>query len=171
MNKLMHIGLSAAVSGTIVSIATTAALGLLARREGKGALQPTNSTSHWLHGEKAGSVRQADVAHTLVGYGTHHASSVFWALLFQMWLASRPPRPPLVMLRDALAAAAVAAAVDYGIVPKRLTPGWEAVLSKRSIAATFLAMAAGLAAGGMLSQELRGNSSRRNPFAGGTRPG
>jgi hypothetical protein len=158
MNRPMQTGLSAAISGTVVSVATTAVLGLLARTEGKGALQPTNSTSHWLYGDKAGSVRRADVAHTLVGYGTHHASSIFWAFLFETWLASRPPRPPLVMLRDALGAAAIAAAVDYGLVPKRLTPGWETVLSKRSIAATFLAMAIGLAAGGMINEELRRRS-------------
>jgi hypothetical protein len=158
MNRPMQTGLSAAISGTVVSVATTAVLGLLARTEGKGALQPTNSTSHWLYGEKAGSVRHVDVAHTLVGYGTHHASSIFWAFLFETWLASRPPRPPLVMLRDALGAAAIAAAVDYGLVPKRLTPGWETVLSKRSIAATFVAMGIGLAAGGMINEELRRRS-------------
>jgi len=164
MKRSMQTGLSAAISGTIVSVATTAVLGLLARTEGKGALQPTNSTSHWLYGKQAGSVRHADVAHTLVGYGTHHASSIFWALLFETWLAARPPRPPLAMLRDALGAAAIAAAVDYGIVPKRLTPGWEAVLSKRSIATTFMAMAVGLAAGGMINKEFR---RKLQPDAGG----
>lgn len=166
MNKPLQTGLSAAISGTVVSLATTAVLALLARNEGKGILQPTNSTSHWLHGEQAGSVRHGDVAHTLVGYGTHHASSVLWALFFESWLASRPPRPPLVMVRDALGTAAIAAAVDYGLVPRRLTPGWEAVLSKRSIAATFLVMAAGLAAGGMLSQELHRVQDDRRPHRG-----
>lgn len=155
MKSLIQTGLSAAVSGTIVSFATTAALALLARREGKGALQPTNATSHWLYGEQAASVRRGDVAHTLVGYGTHHASSMFWAFLFELWLASRPPRPSLLIFRDALAAAAIAAATDYGFVPKRLTPGWETVLPKRSIAATFAVMAVGLAMGGMINKELR----------------
>ena len=155
MSSLVQTGLSAAVSGTVVSLATTAVLALLARAEGKDALQPTNSTSHWLHGGQAGAFRQADVAHTLIGYGTHHASACFWAFPFEAWLASRPPRTPLLMLRDASVIAAIAAAVDYGIVPKRLTPGWETVLSKRSIAGVFVAMAVGLAAGGMINQELR----------------
>jgi hypothetical protein len=51
--------------------------------------------------------------------------------------------------------AAIAAAVDYGMVPKRLTPGWEDVLSKRSIAVTYVALAAGLALGALVNQHWR----------------
>jgi len=47
----------------------------------------------------------------------------------------------------------IAAIIDYGITPKRFTPGWEEVLSKRSIGLTYVAMALGLAAGAMLTQE------------------
>ena len=50
---------------------------------------------------------------------------------------------------------AIAAVVDYGVTPKRLTPGWEEVLSKRSIGMTYAAMALGLATGAMLTQEWR----------------
>jgi hypothetical protein len=46
----------------------------------------------------------------------------------------------------------VAAAVDYGATPTRFTPGWEFVLSKRSMAATYAAMALGLAAGALMAQ-------------------
>jgi hypothetical protein len=45
--------------------------------------------------------------------------------------------------------------VDYAVVPRRLTPGWEAVLSKRAIAATYVMMALGLAAGGLINQRLQ----------------
>ena len=44
-------------TGTVASLASTAALALLARSQGKAAVQPTNSTSHWLHGDKAALVR------------------------------------------------------------------------------------------------------------------
>ena len=43
----------------------------------------------------------------------------------------------------------IAAVVDYGITPKRFTPGWEE-FSKRSIGVTYAAMALGLATGAML---------------------
>jgi hypothetical protein len=155
VNGFLNVGLSTAVTGTIVSFVTAAVLALLAKAEGKSALQPTNATSHWLHGDKAGAVRKADLAHTAVGFGTHHASAMFWAAPFEAWLARDPQRSPLLMLRDASAVAMIAAVVDYLVVPKRLTPGWETVLSKRSIAATYVALALGLAAGGLIAQAMR----------------
>ena len=155
MSAWARIALSAAVTGTLAGIASTAALAALARAEGKGALQPTNATSHWLHGAEAGRVRRLDAEHTLVGFATHHASALFWALPFELWLAGQPLRSPLRLLRDASAMSAIAAAVDYAMVPKRLTPGWELVLRRRSIAATYVAMAFGLAAGAAITQEWR----------------
>ena len=141
----------ALTSGTLASATSTIALALLARAEGKGVLQPVNSTSHWMNGEQAASWRSADLAHTAVGYATHHAATVFWAVLFERWLGvPRPAALPLV--RDALAMSAVAAAVDYGATPKRFTPGWEFVLSKRSMAVAYAAMALGLAAGALINR-------------------
>ena len=142
----------AAVSGTLASVTSTVALAALARLEGKGGLQPVNSTSHWLNGEKAASATRADLDHTAVGYATHHAATMFWAVLFERWLDGRPPRGPAAMARDAIALSALAALVDYGATPRRFTPGWEFVLSRRSMAATYGAMAAGLAAAALRRQ-------------------
>lgn len=152
MEPSTRIILSALISGTTASLVSTAALSLLARTEGKSAYQATNATSHWLHGDAAASHAEADVAHTALGYGTHHASAVFWALPFQMWLAARPPRSRLELLRAASAVAAIAAVVDYVVVPRRVTPGWELVLSRRSMVATYGATAIGLAAGALLAR-------------------
>src|SRR3954464_3368640 len=143
---------AALISGTAASLAMTAALALLAKKEGKGLLQEMNATSHWLHGKQASSVRSLDVSHTGLGFGTHHVSALFWALIFERWLATRPRRTRLLMLGDAVAMSAIAALVDYGITPKRFTPGWEEVLSKRSIGVTYAAMPLGLTAGAMLTQ-------------------
>jgi hypothetical protein len=159
-NRWLRVGLSALITGTIASIASTAALALLAGTEGKSVVQPTNATSHWLHGGSAASHREPDAAHTLVGYATHHASTLFWAVPFEAWLAFRPPRNTAELLRDACAMSAIAAAVDYGATPRRMTPGWELVLSKRSIAATYGAMALGLAAGAFLARAWLGENAR-----------
>ena len=143
------------LSGAAAGVASTCALGLLARLEGKDVFQPVNSTSHWLHGERAASFTGADVTHTAVGVATHQAATFFWAALFEWWISSRRPVRPVPMLGFALATSAVAAAVDYGATPKRFTPGWEFVLSKRSMAATYAAMAAGLAVGALIAQPTR----------------
>jgi hypothetical protein len=126
------------VSGSAVSLVTTAALALLARIEGRHPVQPLNSTSHWYRGEAAGHSRDIDVGHTLLGFATHHGASVFWAVIFQAVRRLRPGRPPLM---DAVGVSAIAALVDYGVVPKRLTPGWERVVSPTSIALAYGAMA------------------------------
>lgn len=172
MSHWARAGLSASISGSIASIVSTATLAALARAEGKGALQPTNSTSHWLHGSLAGQVREMDVPHTLTGYATHHASAIFWAFPFERWLQSRPPRSPGQMLIDAAGMSVIAAAVDYGLAPKRFTPGWEEVLSVRSIGIAYGALALGLAAGALVTQNLRDGShdgGRRQQKSSGAR--
>jgi hypothetical protein len=152
MNRVTQIAASALLSGTMASLFSAAALILAAKTERKGALQPVNATSHWLHGAKAARRKKADASHTLAGFGTHYASALFWALPFEAWLAARPAQTPAKLLRDALVMSAIAAAVDYGITPKRLTPGWEHVLSKRSMLVAYGALALGLAAGAMLAR-------------------
>ena len=143
----------ARLSGTAAGATSTLALAIVARLEGKGALQPVNATSHWLNGRAAASVRHADLRHTAVGALTHYAATLFWAVLFERCIARRRrPIAPLPMLGRALAMSALAAAIDYSVTPKRFTPGWEFVLSKRAMAAVYAAMAAGLAAGALAAQ-------------------
>ncbi len=152
MNTLQR----ASISGSLASVAIALALAVLARREGKRALQPINATSHWLHGNRAGRVRKADAAHTLVGYLTHHASAIFWAYFLERWLGSRR-RGILAVLPRAAAMSGIAAAVDYGVVPRRLTPGWEHVVSNRSLKTAYVVLGLARAAGALL----HGQSGKR----------
>jgi hypothetical protein len=138
--------------GTAAGLASMAAVMLAGRLEGNGAVRPLNATSHFLWGKKAARSNDADLRHTVSGVITNQAAGMFWGTLFGAFLASWPPRTPLRMLRDAAIMGAVAGVVDYGIVPKRLTPGWEMALSKRSVVISFAAMTLGLAAGGLLAQ-------------------
>jgi len=142
----------ALVTGAVAGLAAAAALALLAKAEGKGALQPINATSHWLHGDKAAECDELDARHTLIGFVTNYAATVFWALPFEFWRARRRPPTASALLRGACMTSALAAAIDYGVTPKRLTPGWELVLSKRSLVVTYGVLALGLAAGTKLAQ-------------------
>ena len=119
-------------------------------------MQPINATSHWLHGDKAAACDALDARHTLIGFATHWASAVFWALPFEFWRAQRRPPSAGALLRGACMTSAVAAAIDYGVTPKRFTPGWELVLSKRAMVATYGVLAFGLASGTQLAQALIG---------------
>jgi hypothetical protein len=141
----------ALISGSIAGVASTAALLVLSRLEGRRALQPVTATAHWLYGERAAAPTGMDGRRTLIGYATNHAAAVFWALLFEA-ARSRRGRDDLVgTATTAAGVSAFAAAFDYGIVPRRLTPGWELAVSKGSVAAAFVALAAGLTVGGLLA--------------------
>lgn len=83
------------VAGTLASFASTAALMLCGRREAGSLVAPTNATSHWLWGDRAFDVRGPTLKHTALGYATHHASAIFWALIYGWLHASRHPRSRL----------------------------------------------------------------------------
>lgn len=146
---------SACLSGSVAGLASTTALVVAARTEGKASVRPINATSHWLNGSAAGSYEGFDIAHTAVGFLTNHAASIFWAIFFEAWRARRPSAAPLPMLRDAAILSAIAVVVDYGATPKRFTPGWEFVLSKKGMAIGYAGLALGLAAGGLWTQSQR----------------
>ena len=147
MTRLRDVVRHALGSGTVASLAATAALVLAARAEGKAAPRSTNATSQWLNGNAAAGFGDVDLDHTAVGYATHHAATLLWALAYEAWLARHPAAMATTLLGRAALVSAVAAAVDYGATPRRFTPGWEFVLTKRSMALAYAAMAVGLAVG------------------------
>ncbi|WP_327363053.1 hypothetical protein [Caballeronia arvi] len=55
----------------------------------------------------------------------------------------------------AAATAIVAYVVDYHVVPKRFTPGFETHLSKRALAMTYVALAAGFAIAALVRRASR----------------
>lgn len=130
-----------ALSGTAVSIASTIALALAAKAEGRHPVRPTNATGHWFRGDEAAASRAFDAKHTILGFATHEGASIFWAAIFEALRKLGPGRPAAV---DAIGVSALAAFVDYLVVPKRLTPGWEKVVTPRSIGLAYGVMALAL---------------------------
>jgi len=145
--------------GAAAGLTSTAAVMALACLEGRRPWQPLNGTSHWLWGEEAGAVTRLDARHTGIGLATNQGAAMFWGAIFGGWLAARPPRSRIALFRDASLLTMIAGLVDYGLVPKRLTPGWELAVSRKSVAATFAAMGLGLAVGGLVAS--RGREGRQ----------
>ena len=150
-------------TGAGAALASAAAAAAVARAEGKGALQPLNATSHWLHGQRAGRVRRLDGAHSGVGLGTHVLSALFWAVPYALWLRQEPERTDGEIVAGAAATAAIAATVDYGVMPRRLTPGWELAIGRGGVAAAFVGLGLGLAAGALVARRLRGGRAADPP--------
>jgi len=136
------------VPGTLASVISTAALALRARRESGSPYAGVNATSHALWGDEAFTRNAPSWKYTLVGYGIHHASSLFWATIFEQVAGKVLDRKsPAATTLAAAGAAAVACFVDYKLTPKRLQPGFEERVSRKSLALVYAAFGVGLAAG------------------------
>lgn len=140
----------ASVSGTVAGLFAAGAAAYGARREGATACAPINAVTHCLWPERAVRERGFSVRHTLLGLGIHQGAAIFWALLFER-IAPRSPRDHAMgVLAAAAGTAATAYCVDYHVVPKRLTPGFEAHLGSRSMTRVYAGIAIGLAAVALL---------------------
>lgn len=140
-----------AVTGSVASVLSTAVLAVAGRREAGSAVAPVNAVSHWLWGDESFWIQRPTWRHTLTGYLTQHLASVFWAVLYSALYGHRPEAKRLPQaIAGGVATSAVACAVDYGVVPKRLTPGFEHRISSGGMVATYGALAAGIALGALL---------------------
>ena len=148
------------VTSAIASAASGVTLMMLSAREGRAPMRPINATSHWIHGPRAGRKRGTDLAHTGVGIVTHHLATMWWSFLLEKWLGPRPRTLPEMALAGG-STAALAALVDYGLMPRRLSPGWELALTRKSMVGAFAAMAVGLAAGALAARSAREVGARR----------
>jgi len=134
--------------GALASLASAAMLALGAKRENGRVFAGTNAVSHWLWGDKAFQQDGPSWKYTLVGYGIHHASATLWGSLFEQAAGKLLARKsPAATLAASAAASAVACFVDYQLTPRRLRPGFEERLSRRSLALVYAAFALGLAGG------------------------
>jgi hypothetical protein len=138
----------------LASVAATAALG---KAEGQSPLRPINASSHWIWGEASGQRTRADLSHTAVGAATNIGAGLLWGAVFGA-LVHRRRSSNVDTVRDGMAVGALAAALDYGILPRRLTPGWELALSGRSVVLAMAAMTMGLVAGGLAAQAVDGDA-------------
>ena len=146
----------AALTGSAASLLSAAVLAVRGRREIGRAAAPIDAVSHWVHGEEAYRHDEGNLRHTAVGFGIHHASSLFWALLYARLLkgssSRRSPARPWLL---AAGVTGLAAVTDLRLVPERLTPGFQHRLRPSSVALTYVGFGLGLALAGALLEPRR----------------
>jgi hypothetical protein len=142
------------LSGTLAGLLSAAVLLVTGKRETGSAFAPVNAESHWLWGDESLHEDRPTLRHTLAGIITHQLSTVFWATLYALVRGERKAvRSVPQALLGGIATSAAAAAVDYVLIPKRLTPGFEHRLSRTSMVGVFAAIAGGIALGAFLLRE------------------
>jgi hypothetical protein len=135
------------VSGAVASIASTIVLSLRGKAELGKSAAPVNGPSQWIWGLHAPYRDRFSLRYTIVGYGIHHAASVFWAMWYEKFRQQLPlAKSTATVLAPAIATATAAYGVDFHFTPRRLTPGFERRLSQRSLVMVYGAFALGLAA-------------------------
>lgn len=145
--------------GALASVASSGMLALRAKKEAGSAFAGTNATSHCLWGDEAFQHDAPSWKYTLVGYAIHHASSIFWAALFERTAAPVLERKSIgATVAAAAAASAVACFVDYQLTPKRFQPGFEERVSRASLALVYAAFGIGLAAGAVINHRDKAGS-------------
>lgn len=139
------------VSGTLAGLASAAALAIAGQRDTGSPYAAINAESHWLWGDESLREDRPTLKHTLAGLVTHQLSTVFWATLYALARGERRAvhRVPEALI-GGIATSAAAAAIDYTLVPKRLTPGFEHRLSRGSMVGVFAAIAGGIVIGTLL---------------------
>lgn len=142
-------------SGAGAALFSLTAIALLSRIEGRDASRPINATSHVLWGDEEATGDGIDRRRTLPGLVINVGAGFFWGAVYALLTPRPPERSRSEVVGRALATSLLAALVDYGLIPRRMRPGWELVLSSRSVAAALAAMGIGLAAGGLAARDAR----------------
>jgi hypothetical protein len=141
--------------GLVAAAATAGALVGFGWARG-APLQPLNAVAHVLVGSRAFYVRGVHPLVTPAGMLVHIVSLVAWGMLFS--LASGRARGAAAWVM-AFVFATLVAVIDFVVLPERLSPGFETMLSTGEVIAVYGVMGAamGLAAGRLrLDGGLRG---------------
>ncbi|SMO85602.1 hypothetical protein [Paracoccus laeviglucosivorans] len=137
--------------GSSAGFVSALALALVALTQGLSPAAPLKATAHVVLGPDAVS---GSAAALVIGGVIHVVSACFWAVIAVLLMRpiQRTGRPQLWL--TGLVTAMIAAAVDYLLMPARLTPGWELALPIWGIALGFAGLGLGLSLGLLVSRAL-----------------
>ena len=145
----------AVVAGIVAGAVTAFGLALLSRVERRHPLAAINASSHWLIGDENVRTDHFDPKQTLIGCFTHFAATIFGASVLESLKTAFVAR---VHVQLAFLTSLMAVVLDYGILPRRISPGWELALSKWSMAGGFGFLGIGLAIGSAVASRLAGRT-------------
>ncbi len=132
-------------SGVVAALGSAALIAVRGQIENGNPVAPINAISHIAWDDEAFDADKLDIKHTLVGLSINDTAMMSWGVIFELLRAVTKSRGSVAKTAGCAAGmAGLAWAIDYKIVPPRLTPGIEAHLSKRSLAMIYCAFALAL---------------------------
>jgi hypothetical protein len=134
-------------AGSGATALTTATILCLGQERDSSMWAPLNAVSHIPFGDEAAAHTELSAKYTGTGAALNTAAVFSWAAMHAGVMRALPRQDLPSASGASVAVAAVAYVVDYHVVPRRLTPGFEKRLSGRSLFWIYSALAAGLAAG------------------------
>ena len=134
-------------AGTGAAALTTATILCLGHERDSSMWAPLNAVSHITYGDEAAAHSEFSSKYTYTGAALNTAAVFSWAAMHSGMMRVMPRQDLPSAIAAGAAVAGVAYVVDYYVVPRRLTPGFEKRLSGRSLFWIFSSLAAGLAAG------------------------
>lgn len=148
----------ATVGATAVATATsTASLLYYGKHHARTPWAPIDAVSHIAWGDRAFARDELDLRHTFVGFLLNLGAMASWSAL-HAFVVGRQMRTrvavPLAFASGA-AVAAVAYIVDFKVMPKRFTPGFEWKLPRQPLRRLYGLLAASFAAGSLLARAVR----------------
>jgi hypothetical protein len=152
---------SALLAGAAAAASTTATLAWIGARRDRTPYAPFNAVSHIAWGGEAAWHTEPSIKYTLTGALLNAAAVMSWAGIFEGLLRARRPSVASTVTAG-VATTALAYVVDYHVVPRRLTPGFELRLPTRSLLPIYGSLAGGLIAGALLARR----SPRATPDRG-----
>lgn len=133
------------------SLGTVLAITVIAGLTGKPLHAPLQAISHIVFGKQAYEVEKANLIYMVVGFVLNAFAMIMWSVVaeFAFLLIGVPPRNGFIAALVVSIVTVVAYIVDFRVVPKRFTPGFEHVLNKHALTAVYVLLAISLFCGAM----------------------
>lgn len=125
---------------------------LFSRAENRHAARPLNAIAHIADGGSPPARDGHLHRNTALGFATHMAASVWWAVFFEALFGERARHSARGAMAGGASIAGAAYVVDYHVVSKRFRPGFERYLSRPAMLALYASLAVAFAATARLSR-------------------
>ena len=145
---LTNVAIMTAGSSAITILSVMA----LSVAEHKSAAAPVTAISHIFFGDSAFEPQSGDAMHFGIGFMLNVMAMIGWSAIAELGfrVLSIDSHRFVYAALVAIALTVLAFITDFHIVPKRFTPGFEHVLSKRAIYVTYVFLAFSFVIGSMM---------------------